>query len=55
MRRKAQVNQAVKRHRQRYPDKASERDHKYYITHREEINRRRREKRRQSAGKDDDE
>ena len=45
-RRKAQVNDAVKRHRRRYPEKARERDRLYYQLHKDEIRRKRREKRR---------
>ena len=45
-RRKAQINEAVKRHRRKYPDRAKERDRLYYELHKDDIRRKRREKRR---------
>lgn len=53
-RRKAQINNAVKRHRQKHPDRAKERDRQYYESHKDEIRRKRREKRRRDSEKDND-
>lgn len=51
-RRKAQINDAVKRHRKKFPEKAKERDRQYYELHKDEIRRKRRERRRNESKKE---
>ena len=44
-RRRQQVNDAVKRHRKKFPDKVKERDRLYYQAHKDARRQKRREKR----------
>lgn len=52
-RRRKQVCEAVRRYRQRYPEKVKESNRQYYLTHKEQIRRSRRERRKREKEEDD--